>query len=167
MTETHARDGDERRLWEQFAAVDPPAGPCPDHMAMSAYLEGRASDDDREGVEAHLTECASCRVSVTELRELLDPQRLAAVPVQPVMIESAKAVVDSSAGRRRWSITFRRAAVAAAAIAVATGGYLTGSSVSNGTDHLTSAMTFGLAGSGPNGDLATELIWVSGVESAP
>lgn len=67
-----------------------------DPREISAYLEGRLAPADKERVQAHLVDCASCRAEVVELVELMESH-------------------EHGEPRRRWPLAV--AGLAAAAVA--------------------------------------------------
>lgn len=67
------------------------SGRCPGLVTLGGYLDGTMADQDKEKVEAHLVDCATCRRVVVELYLLL---RLRPVPPSPPELsEAAKALV--------------------------------------------------------------------------
>lgn len=52
-------------------APDSPAGAHPTTGEVAGFLDGRASDAERERLEAHLADCAECRTELVEVGRLL------------------------------------------------------------------------------------------------
>src|SRR5690348_12723383 len=55
-----------------------PRGECLDELALAAFAEGVATDEERAAATAHLVTCASCRSQLAELRATLDDAAVAA-----------------------------------------------------------------------------------------
>ncbi|MBU1003078.1 MAG: zf-HC2 domain-containing protein [Proteobacteria bacterium] len=64
---------------------------CPGLVTLGGYLDGTMADQDKERVEAHLVECATCRRVVVELYLLL--RLRPAPPSPPELSTAAKALV--------------------------------------------------------------------------
>lgn len=58
---------------------------CPDAETLAAYLDGTLDPPTRDGVEAHLADCAACRAGLAETMTFLreDAARPAAAPAAP------------------------------------------------------------------------------------
>src|SRR5512139_834507 len=98
-----------------------------DTLSM-AYLDDELAAEERHELEAHLTECASCRATLD--RERADRsmiRRALAVPAAPDMLRAriARSLdeqdrVETKEQRRRWSsYLLPSSAIAAAAAAIA------------------------------------------------
>jgi len=151
MNDQTPQDRADRQLWRRWAAPSE-AGPCPDEMALAAYLDGSAPADEAERVEAHLAGCDACRHAVAELRSLLAGGPVLATPQVVTRAKSllpAPTALAAKLGRRRtWRRVARWAATAAAAVLVSYGGFQAGSATRIGRNTeqaaLVSEMTFGL-----------------------
>jgi anti-sigma factor RsiW len=109
----------ENRLWQMAKARDgtlvrAQAGPCPDAMALSAWLDGRADQRVADQVESHLTSCPACLDAVMELRSLV-AQGAQHRPAAPqAVLDHAKTLVQLPAQARSRN---QRATVPAAVLA--------------------------------------------------
>lgn len=70
---------------------------CPGLVTLGGYLDGTMADQDKEKVEAHLVECATCRRVVVELYLLL--RLRPAPPSPPELSKAAKALVHDGSLR--------------------------------------------------------------------
>ena len=73
---TGSRDDDQegRKLWNRLRGdgMNASGSDCPDLDALSAYLDGNASEAEAEEVEAHLASCASCLEALEDVRAIQD-----------------------------------------------------------------------------------------------
>lgn len=117
-------------------------GPHPD-VALVAYLRGELDASGRQGVEAHLADCAECRAAASDFQAILE--RLAAGPAPAPEPHWARYRAELRArvnarGRRGFAPWLRPLPVAMAAAAIAA---------------VALTLTLGDRAAGPNGDLAS------------
>lgn len=160
-------------LWAMFAsrARNESDANQPEIIEYAAYLEGRATDSERERVEAWLAAQAGSADELRTSRALVEEVRSSTVFVPPHALEAAKALVDSPEQvapeveilRRpmrftRWGLS------AAASIAVCLGGYqfgfVTNTTSSGPTVDVLDEMSFGLMSSSGE-SLPDDLLWLA------
>jgi hypothetical protein len=95
--------------------------PHPDEGTIHAWLDGALPDADATAVEAHVSECASCREAVAEARGLIAAASrvVSALDVVPggVLPETRPTATPAPARRARWAGWPLRAAAAVLLVA--------------------------------------------------
>src|SRR5262249_10980939 len=111
----------------------------PDLMDLAAYADGKASDQLRQSIEAHLVECDACRAAVDDaVQQRLQQNDVTMILVAPAVIEAAAALVmgdrvaqgapqtlapKSARLSMPWITIVRRGVAAAALVAICFAGY--------------------------------------------
>ncbi len=110
----------DRRLWKRLGRGGPAssAAGCPDANALGGFLEGRFSEGDRQGIEAHLVDCGACLETLIELRGSLG-EPLVAVPDHLLQRIQDLVPGEPATGRLRLAPALAESMAVAAALAVA------------------------------------------------
>ena len=130
-------------LWRQYIARDQekPDTSEIDPGLLAVYLDGKATPDQIEQIEASLAHNPDLIEKLSELREL---QNLKPSPISQTLLARIKNLVPSSAGqiapavsgRDRWWLRLRYAAAAAAILLVAVLGYQLGDATFQGQEQI-------------------------------
>jgi anti-sigma factor RsiW len=136
MTNDQPHPDDERRLWAQYAAANPAApAACPPAIELAAWLDGRATDPQRDAIEAHLAGCAECIDAVGGIRLAREAVAGSLAGAPDRVKEAARMLVGASPGPRErrmqlagWQTIGRWSMAAAASVAICVVGYRAGES---------------------------------------
>src|SRR5439155_16066932 len=90
--------------------------PCPDRETFAAYLDRRLDPSDRDGLEAHLAACPSCRNEIVALSSLLGRIGTSDPVASPAFLSRLRMLVRRPAKRRAAAVVAGLAAAALLAI---------------------------------------------------
>jgi anti-sigma factor RsiW len=153
MADEHGNMPSDEALWGRLAprgrrgGAGGGSGPCPTPGDLAAFIDGRASPDERQRIEQHLAECDECLAALRDARDVL----AAGPAVAPRrLVARAKALVPAAAPPRvRWRVAARWAAAAAAAAVIALAGFFAGASTYRSREatetRVAREVSFGLA----------------------
>jgi anti-sigma factor RsiW len=139
----------------------PPFSLCsaegPTLLDLAAYIDGAATESQRQSIQAHLAACAACREAVHDAQEarLQGSGSLTFVPQHVLdaamnLVPSPQHEPVSARHRRIWPAASIRFAAAAAAVAVCVVGHAVGGMLTMSQDpseSLDAAASFGLVDS--------------------
>lgn len=175
MTGPQENNPSDEQLWGRVAQ-GPPQGPtaCPSLLELAAFIDGRASEAERQALESHLADCPDCLAAVAEIRSV---QTDAGALVPAALLESAKGLVTERKRTRGswaladWRLVGRWSAAAAASIVIGLAGYHTGVKTlmirQDWRGQLASEMSFGVLGPGGQAESEFELFALTGEEVSP
>ncbi|MHC4446937.1 MAG: anti-sigma factor family protein [Planctomycetota bacterium] len=178
MTEPQENNPSDEQLWGRVAH-GPPDSPtaCPSPLELAAFIDGRASEAQRQALESHLADCPACLEAVAEIRSVQTEAGDSSVLVPATLLESAKGLVTERKRTRRslvladWRLIGRWSAAAAASIVMGLAGYHAGVKTlmirQDWTGQHTSEMSFGVLGPGEQGEPEFELFALTGEEVSP
>ncbi len=168
----------DEQLWGRVAQ-GPPQGPtaCPSLLELAAFIDGRASEAERQALESHLADCPACLEAVAEIRSVQTDAGDSSALVPAALLESAKGLVTERKRTRRswaladWRLVGRWSAAAAASIVMGLAGYHAGVKTlmirQDWTGQLASEMSFGVLGPGGQAGPEFELFALMGEEVSP
>ncbi len=178
MTGPQENNPSDEQLWGRVAQ-GPPQGPtaCPSLLELAAFIDGRASEAERQALESHLADCPACLEAVAEIRSVQADAGDSSALVPATLLESAKGLVAERMRTRRswaladWRLVGRWSAAAAASIVMGLAGYHTGVKTlmirQDWTGQLASEMSFGVLGPGGQTESEFELFALTGEEVSP
>jgi anti-sigma factor RsiW len=160
MTSHERNIPNDRRLWRRYAdAMAAERGELISELDLAAYVDGRATDQQRDEIEAYLAAHLEAFDAVRDARAAASRDEPATF-VAPTVLAAAKGLVHagerSPARRERfvfdWRLVGRWTAAAAASVIVCLFGYQAGFNAGpaepTGEAALVDAMTFGALGNG-------------------